>query len=165
MYSDIKQFIEDWKKESDSTIKLFENLNDDSLGKKFFDRVRTPGFLAWHITASIGEMLETAGYRIGITKHHDMAPATVKEIINVYIDSTEKLIKEVANWSNEELDEEVNMYGEMWTKAQVLTALVKHQIHHRGQLTVIMRMAGLKVPGMYGPSYEEWEQMKMQPME
>ena len=28
--------------------------------------------------------------------------------------------------------------------------------HHRGQMTILMRQAGLLVPGMYGPSKDEW---------
>ncbi|MBK7956896.1 MAG: hypothetical protein IPK03_01545 [Bacteroidetes bacterium] len=28
----------------------------------------------------------------------------------------------------------------------------------------MMRQAGLKVPGMYGPSKEEWEKMGMEPL-
>jgi hypothetical protein len=32
-------------------------------------------------------------------------------------------------------------------------------------MTVLMRQAGLKVPGVYGPSREEWSQFGMQPQE
>jgi uncharacterized damage-inducible protein DinB len=37
-----------------------------------------------------------------------------------------------------------------------LGVIVSHQIHHRAQLTIVMRLNGLKVPGVYGPSKEEW---------
>ncbi len=41
-------------------------------------------------------------------------------------------------------------------KAAVLRSFViNHIIHHRGQLIVYLRMAGAKVPGMYGPSADE----------
>jgi len=40
-----------------------------------------------------------------------------------------------------------------------------HQAHHRGQMTVLMRQAGMKVPGVYGPSKEEWSAFGMEPME
>jgi uncharacterized damage-inducible protein DinB len=30
-------------------------------------------------------------------------------------------------------------------------------------MTVLMRQAGLKVPGIYGPSREEWSQFGMPP--
>jgi uncharacterized damage-inducible protein DinB len=32
-------------------------------------------------------------------------------------------------------------------------------------MTVLMRQAGLPVPGLYGPSKEEWAAMGMSPME
>ena len=38
----------------------------------------------------------------------------------------------------------------------MLSALIRHEAHHRGQMTVLMRQAGLTVPGVYGPSREEW---------
>ena len=53
------------------------------------------------------------------------------------------------------------MFRSVWKKGQVLTVLIRHQIHHRAQMTVLIRQAGLKVPGVYGPSREEWELMKM----
>ena len=37
-----------------------------------------------------------------------------------------------------------------------LMTLINHQNHHRGQMTVLMRQAGLTVPGVYGPAKEEW---------
>jgi len=33
--------------------------------------------------------------------------------------------------------------------------VMNHMIHHRGQLTVYLRLAGLKVPGIYGASADE----------
>ncbi|MGO4373779.1 DinB family protein, partial [Paenibacillus sp. MCAF20] len=38
----------------------------------------------------------------------------------------------------------------------VLDVLIKHEIHHRGQMTVLMRQAGLRVPDLYGPTKEQW---------
>ena len=55
------------------------------------------------------------------------------------------------------------MYGETWINGDTLSALVDHQIHHRGQITVLMRQAGLKVPGIYGPSREDWNKIGMKP--
>ena len=36
-----------------------------------------------------------------------------------------------------------------------LVSTLNHWIHHRGQLTVYMRMNGIKVPSIYGPSADE----------
>jgi len=48
------------------------------------------------------------------------------------------------------------MYGETWARGLTLFYLILHQAHHRGQITVLMRQAGLTVPGIYGPAKEEW---------
>ena len=48
------------------------------------------------------------------------------------------------------------MYGETWSRGMTLFYLILHQAHHRGQMEVLMRQAGLKVPGIYGPAREEW---------
>ena len=50
-------------------------------------------------------------------------------------------------------------------RGQSLAALVGHQTHHRGQMAPLMRQAGLKVPGVYGPSKEEWVDYGMPPQE
>ncbi len=55
------------------------------------------------------------------------------------------------------------MYGEKWTRGVTLQVLVNHQIHHRAQMTVVMRLLGLGVPGVYGPAKEEWSSYGMQP--
>ena len=34
-------------------------------------------------------------------------------------------------------------------------AVLNHMIHHRGQLSVYLRLVGGKVPGVYGPSADE----------
>jgi uncharacterized damage-inducible protein DinB len=49
--------------------------------------------------------------------------------------------------------------GKAWiddTKYNVFRETVlNHMIHHRGQLTVYLRLIGAKVPGIYGPSADE----------
>ncbi|HUP13723.1 MAG TPA: DinB family protein, partial [Niastella sp.] len=63
----------------------------------------------------------------------------------------------ISHWDDGMLEEENNLYGDPWKKGFSLWVLLIHQTHHRGQMTVLMRMTGLKVPGIYGPSKEEWE--------
>jgi uncharacterized damage-inducible protein DinB len=55
------------------------------------------------------------------------------------------------------------MYGEKWTRGFTLTSLILHQVHHRGQMTVLMRQAGLEIPGLYGPARQEWAAFGMKP--
>ena len=41
--------------------------------------------------------------------------------------------------------------------------LIGHQTHHRSQMTVLMRQAGLVVPEVYGPAKEGWAAYGAQP--
>jgi uncharacterized damage-inducible protein DinB len=43
-----------------------------------------------------------------------------------------------------------------WPRAVVLrTSCLNHLVHHRGQLTVYLRMSGARIPALYGPSGDE----------
>jgi uncharacterized damage-inducible protein DinB len=42
-----------------------------------------------------------------------------------------------------------------WPKLDFLWFILSDQIHHRGQLSVYVRLAGGKVPSIYGPSADE----------
>ena len=159
MYHTINEFLEDWDFESRATLSLLKVLTDESLNIKFNDRVRAPGILAWHLTITIGEMISKTGLSFKTIDDNTPVPHSAKEICKAYEESSKELSDAISlQWKDQSLKEEVMMYGESWTKEKVLSALVKHQIHHRGQLTVLLREAGLKIPGIYGPSYEEWEQ-------
>lgn len=74
------------------------------------------------------------------------------------------MVEEITSkWKDADMEKEVNMYGQMWKNGVTLQILISHQIHHRAQLTVLMRQAGLVVPGIMGPSKEEWAAMGMPP--
>ncbi len=157
MYYKISDFINDWNMESESTLKLFRVITDKSLSQKVWEEGRTLGELAWHITTSVGEMLDKVGFKNDLPQDMESIPGNAAEIVSTY-ERASAFVKEAipAKWKDENLDEEINMYGEMWKNGSTLTILVTHQIHHRGQLTVLMRQAGLKVLGIYGPAREEW---------
>jgi len=157
MYHKLEDFINDWAIESESTLKVFNNLTDESLTKKVNENVRTAGRLAWHITTSIGEMAHRTGLNFKTVDSNSSIPATVKEIVDAYKEASENLLVAIkSNWNDDTLSVEDDMYGEMWKRGITLGVIISHQIHHRAQLTVVMRLNGLKVPGVFGPSKEEW---------
>jgi uncharacterized damage-inducible protein DinB len=81
-------------------------------------------------------------------------------IIEEYKKQSQSLVKALNdNWTNDTLNVDFEMYGDTWNGGMVLQALVKHEIHHRAQMTVLMRQAGLSIPGMYGPSKDDWSAM------
>lgn len=164
MYRVLNDFLEDWKYESELTIKLFGNITEESKNQKVTSGGRSLGFLAWHITQSIPEMMQRTGLLFQNFDEYEQEPEKFSDIILNYKKNSDALLLQMKNsWSDKTLDEEVNMYGENWKKGKVLSVLIIHQTHHRAQMTVLMRQAGLKVPGIYGPSKEEWAVMGMEP--
>jgi len=166
MYHNIADFLTDWQFEASNTNRVLENITEDTKGVKIHSNIRTLERLAWHIIQTITEMGTKAGLFDEDVLEHLPASATFKEVTATHQKYNGLLAEAVTTrWTNDSLNEEVNMYGEFWTKGTILDVLIKHEAHHRGQMTIIMRMVGLPVPGVYGPSQEEWAAMGLPPAE
>jgi len=165
MLRTIEDFQKDWTYEADATMKVLNALTDESLGQKVTSEGRSLGLLAWHLTQTLGEMLGMVGLKIDAPEHGAQCPTSASEIASAYEKAAKSVGVEIGkDWTDETLQLEDNMYGETWKRGVTLFALIAHQAHHRGQMTVLMRQAGLKVPGIYGPAKEEWEAFGMPAM-
>ena len=165
MFRRIDDFLQAWQTETDSTLKVFHTLTDASLNQRVSPEGRSLGFLAWHLVTTIPEMLNRTGLAV-TGAEHGPAPATVSAIASAYEAAARSAADQIkTRWTDATLEETRDMYGEPWALGFALTALVSHQAHHRGQMTVLMRQAGLRVSGVYGPAREEWAAMGMDPME
>ena len=158
MFRTINDFLGVWKDEAEMTRKVFAVLTDASLTRSINNDHRTIGRLAWHITQTIPEMLGKVGLTLTGPGEHDAVPSSTKTIVEAYSAAAGSLAGAIAGakWTDAALADENEMYGEKWTVAFSLRAFVLHQVHHRGQITVLMRQAGLRVPGLYGPAKEDW---------
>ncbi len=162
MYRKVGDFQGDWVYETEVTTKLFSNLTDESLNQKVVEGGRTLGFLAWHIVLTLGEMPKKVGLNIDCPPEDANVPRSAREIVETFEKAAKSVNQEVGkNWTDETLEIEDEMYGMNWPRGTTLSALINHQAHHRGQITVLMRQAGIPVVGVYGPAKEEWEAMGM----
>lgn len=159
MFCLINDFLTCWKQESESTIKVFEQLTNAALQQSVTSEGRTLGRLANHIIETLTEMPHRLGLPINEEKP---VYESVDQLVAAYKTASENLMNAINNtWNDDTLKEKQNMYGEQWLNSFSLQVLIMHQAHHRGQMTVLMRQAGLKVPGIYGPSKEEWSMYNM----
>jgi uncharacterized damage-inducible protein DinB len=166
MFNSIAEFTSAWKAESANTQKIMNALTDASLAQKVTPEGRSLGRLAWHVVQTLGEMGGHAGLKVEAASEKTPQPATAAAIADAYKAGAAAVEKAVTTaWTDADLAGEIDMYGEKWTRAMSLRALMSHEIHHRGQMTVLMRQAGLKVPGVFGPSREEWVAYGMAPQD
>ena len=164
MFLSVSTFLQTWEKEAESTQRILGALSDDSLNQLVSPQDRTLGRIAWHLVTTVPEMMARTGLIMESINEDAPLPNTAEEILHNYREVSNSLVTAIKNqWTDQTLLEKREMYGETWAIGATLSALIDHQIHHRGQITVLMRQAGLKVPGIYGPSREDWSQIGMEP--
>lgn len=158
MYRTIESFVQEWKQEAHSTLKIMNALTDQSLQQEVAPGHRTLGQIAWHIVTTLHEILSRTGLKFEAATDESEVPASAQIIAESYQQASGNLLAAIQEqWTDESLTISCDMYGEQWVNGLTLAITNHHQIHHRGQMTILMRQAGLKVPGMYGPSLEEWQ--------
>jgi uncharacterized damage-inducible protein DinB len=164
MFTTLEQFIATWEHEAAATQHLLDALTDASLAQAIAPGHRTIGRLAWHLAQTIVEMPARAGLAVAGPGEHDPVPASAAAIASAYRTAAASLVTQLrAHWTDATLAETDDMYGERWSRGRTLDVLLFHQAHHRGQLTVLMRQAGLRVHGVCGPSKEDWEEIGAPP--
>ncbi|MEK4798756.1 DinB family protein [Thermoactinomyces sp. FSL K6-2592] len=157
MYVTVSDFIKEWNREAVLTQNVLDGLTDASLKQQVYPGGRTLGRIAWHLTTCIPEYLAEFGLKIDPVENADQVPASAKKIAETFKNVSANAARAILQqWNDETLKEVQTAFGREETNAQILMGLIKHTIHHRGQLTVLIRQAGLKPFGVYGPPKEDW---------
>lgn len=157
MYATISDFIREWNWEAQLTQKVLDGLTNDSLKQKVYPEGRTLGRIVWHFTTNIPEYLAHFGLKVDEVENKENVPNSAKEIAETFKILSSSAIKTIEEqWTDESLKEVQTAFGRKETNAQILMGLIKHIVHHRGQVTILMRQAGLKPFGVYGPPKEDW---------
>ena len=155
------RFLDVFQRESAITLKLLEAYPRDQAELQPHERLRTARELAWVFT--LEQMLAELAMRdeLDVTKGSaPEAPATMAEVIEAFERSRQNLIALVTDATDAQLEGTVTFPtgpGQMgeWPKMKFLWFLLHDQIHHRGQFSVYLRLAGAPVPSIYGPSADE----------
>jgi len=168
MFRRMDDFRKAWTEEAKHTVAVMEAIPDPALGTAITPGHRDLRRLAWHLVESAIEMptrmgLTVPGAELVKGGFIGPPPSGMAAIIEAYRAASDGLLKGIENWSDADLERDDEMYGEIWKRGHGLQVLLVHQTHHRGQMTVLMRQAGLKVPDIYGPAKEGWAAYGAQP--
>lgn len=154
MYRKVEDFIEDWTISAEKTLKVFNAITNEKLNQAIVEGHSTIGWLAWHLVGAAGAYGHFAGLQIPGPGRDEPVPMDVAEIIKAYEKAAEAYKSEAAKLTDEMLLEEVTGFTGPVARGKFLRGLIDHQTHHRGQMTVLLRQAGLTVPGIMGPTKE-----------
>ncbi len=157
MFVTISDFIREWNKEAILTQNVLDGLTDVSLNQWVYPEGRTLGRIVWHLTTCIPEYLAHFGLEIDVVENAESVPATANEIAETFRSVSANAAKVIEEqWTDETLPLIQDAFGRQESNASIIMGLIKHTVHHRGQATVLMRQAGIKPFGVYGPPKEDW---------
>jgi uncharacterized damage-inducible protein DinB len=147
-----------------SARKMLERIPDDKLSWKPHEKSMTLERIAGHIVEMIGWTGVTLTQDELDFAKFDFKPKVYTDSAELVADLDENIAQAVEvlkNTSNETMMENWRMrngeqiYFEMPKAAVMRSFVMNHIIHHRGQLSVYLRMLDIPVPSIYGPSADE----------
>ncbi|MGO4110375.1 DinB family protein [Paenibacillus sp. YAF4_2] len=163
MYCTVEDLIAEWNREAGLTQKILDSLTDEALLQQVYPEGRTLGRIAWHFVSNIPDYLTEFGVSIAKVPNQSEVPSA-KEIAEVFkVVSSQVTHSLQGQWTDDTLKHIQKAFGRMESSATIFMGLIKHIVHHRGQVTVLMRQAGLPIPAVYGPSKEGWAQLGVTP--
>lgn len=156
--------IREIEHEGKQTRKMLERIPFDKFNWKPHVKSKEIGLLAIHITqipAWVTRILSTSEFDIATMNRQLPEIKSTDDIVKLSDSTIQKAIEDLQKANDESM-------MEMWTfrrgeqvvftlpRAAVIRSMaMNHLVHHRGQLSVYLRLLDVPVPGMYGPSADE----------
>jgi len=148
--------------EEKTTARVLERIPESKLTWKPHPKAYSLGQLAMHIAVAPGRIANAAipdSYEFSPPALPD--PKTRKEIMDAFAASNATAKQVVKSFDDAKM-------GSMWTlkkdgktllsvprAAFLRSIMMNHIYHHRGQLSVYIKLLDLPVPSIYGPSADE----------
>ncbi len=157
-------FISEFQHEAATTRKILERVPADKFDWTPHEKSMPMGRLAVHVaemTDWAKETITTDELDFANQEYKPFEPKTTAELVEYFDGKVNETIEVLSNVSDEAMMEDWTLRnGEQvyftMMRVQVLRGMVfNHIIHHRGQLSVYLRLNDIPVPAMYGPSADE----------
>ncbi|HRP89893.1 MAG TPA: DinB family protein [Edaphocola sp.] len=160
----IKQaYLIEIEKETENTRKMIAAIDDKFWDFKPHEKSMSLGNLASHVVelhnwVALALSKNTLDFK---TDYKPLVAQGKQDLLDILNNNYQANIDQVNAMSDSDWDT-------MWTlqsgehiivtlpkKAAMRFLIQSHLIHHRGQLSLYLRMSDLPIPGMYGPSADE----------
>lgn len=158
-----RRLLVELDRETQQTRRVLENLTDEHLDWRPHPKSMSVKELAGHIVELhnwVAVALPKAAFDFK-EDYQAVTATSIQEIIDL-LDAGYPLNKEaIETASDESWFEKWTLKAGDWEIATLPRAgairfiVTNHLIHHRGQLTVYLRLLDVPVPGLYGPSADE----------
>ena len=155
------EYLTELEAENRATRRCLERIPESLYDWKPHEKSMAMGYLTLlvaEIPQWLTHIIERAEIDLAIYPHFKLS--TTADLLRHYDENIEGAKRALKNVSNDELMEPFYLK----TNGQVVFTAPKkenvwsnlnHWVHHRGQLTVYMRLNNIDVPSIYGPSADE----------
>lgn len=163
--SDIDTFgraiLKELEAETAATRKCLERIPESLFSWKPHEKSMTLGYLSLlvaEIPKWITIMVETSEIDFATFEHFE--PESTAALVNHFDENLEGAKKALQSLSNEVLSDTFYLKNQgqilfSSSKRESIEPAINHLVHHRGQLTVYMRLNDIAVPSIYGPSADD----------
>ncbi len=158
-------FLAELKREAGSTRRMLERVPIDKLAWRPHEKSNSLEQLAKHIAnlpTSLYSVMATEGRDIMNSGVPPLPPITSKEqLMELFETTLAKATIALENVTDEAMSQNwVLRAGDhviisASKEIAARTTYFNHLVHHRGQLSVYLRLLDVPVPGMYGPTADE----------
>lgn len=166
-------FIADLQRDAEATRHVLERVPEGRNSWKPHERSMELGSL----TALVASMVGWVEFIVN-RDDFDLAPPkgpayqgpkfeNRAQILKVHEDSLQRAIAALKNTTDEHLQKlwkfmvRGQVISELPRHINIRDTVINHLAHHRGQLTVYLRLTSASVPAIYGPSADEGKEMFM----
>lgn len=156
-----RAMIKELELEVASTRKCLERIPPGVFGYKPHEKSMPMGYL----TLLVAEIPLWLVYIIGpgeidFATFKHLQPQTTEDVVNHFDENVAKAKEALGNVKEGDLagDFTLKANGQVMyrsSKKENLETTINHMVHHRGQLTVYMRLNNILVPSVYGPSADD----------
>ncbi len=160
----LQPMLEEFVKEAETTKKVLDRVPADKLAWKPHEKSMTLGQLALHIAKVPGAIANITKSDRFDASQNNFTPPIPENLAEVHA-ALEQSVRDVRHTLTEASDAFAQadwhlMLGDKEAmtlpRAAVWRALMlNHWYHHRGQLSVYLRILDVAVPSIYGPSADE----------
>jgi uncharacterized damage-inducible protein DinB len=163
--NELERFFSTWDREAEGTLKLLRALPATQYDFRPDAGGRSLGELAWHLAEGDAYMslgIEQGGFTMDAKPPNIERPRTVEALAPGFERVHKEAVTRLRNTLGvEDLDRDIHFFvGSVPIRTILWDYVIAHAVHHRGQLTVLCRLAGGQAPGLYGPNREEMAAMR-----
>jgi uncharacterized damage-inducible protein DinB len=151
-----QDLIKIFRKEFATTLKVMRAFPENKLDYTPHERSsKARSIMATFIFEMYLVELNIFGKKIDNSMFQNYSPESLETILSDFQKETEYVIVSLQSLADNEMKKEVEFAGSKFTADEFMLMMLFDQIHHRGQLSTYIRMAGGKVPSIYGPSADD----------